>query len=63
MKTWHEVIKSDLKEKKVNIYLAKYRNACKSFIKIEYDDDDEDDMNRMDAMIKIILVFWCQFVL
>ena len=32
-KTWNEVIRRDLKERKVNKNITKGRNACKSFIR------------------------------
>ena len=33
MKTWNEVIRSDMNERKVRNDLAKDRNTCKSFIR------------------------------
>ena len=55
-KTWKEVIRSDLKQRKVNKDIAKDRNACRSFIETiqawktrlnEYNDgyDDNDNVN------------------
>ena len=37
--------------------------AWKNGRQIEYGNDEDDDMNSMDAMIKIISGFQCQFVL